>query len=197
MGNVREEGINMYITDNYTPKMNQIISVTEALKRVTVSVSPSVNTMANSIKSSMASASSSINSVNSSIKKMTSSIKSLNNSIEKMNGSMNNSGSSNKDFSEGLETLGRSAENARSKLVRLSQVANSKKGRDTHKNVKAKNNESKNNKSDKPEKIKTVQDIVKRVKTQTVDTSKKIVTGKLPELKNKVFNSNLVMSVKG
>ncbi|HBF2211493.1 hypothetical protein ACWJXY_01720 [Clostridioides difficile] len=197
MGNVREEGINMYITDNYTPKMNQIISVTEALKRVTVSVSPSVNTMANSIKSSMASASSSINSVNSSIKKMTSSIKSLNNSIEKMNGSMNNSGSSNKDFSEDLETLGRSAENARSKLVRLSQVANSKKGRDTHKNVKAKNNESKNNKSDKPEKIKTVQDIVKRVKTQTVDISKKIVTGKLPELKNKVFNSNLVMSVKG
>lgn len=33
MGNVREEGINMYLTDNYTPKMNQIISVTDNFRR--------------------------------------------------------------------------------------------------------------------------------------------------------------------
>ncbi|MCC0640360.1 MULTISPECIES: hypothetical protein [unclassified Clostridioides] len=199
MGNVREEGINMYLTDNYTPKMKQIISVTETFRRVTVSVSPSTNAMANNIKSSMASASSSISSVNSSIKKMKDSIKSVNSSIEKMNASMNNSNSSSKNFSEDLGTIGREAEKARSKLVRLSQIANSKKGRDTHPNARSQNNNSEVNKDErnKPTKIKTVQEIVQRVKTRTIDVPKKMVTDKLPGLKNKIFNSRVVMDVKG
>lgn len=199
MGNVREEGINMYLTDNYTPKMKQIIAVTETFRRVTVSVSPSTNAMANNIKSSMASASSSISSVNSSIKKMKDSIKSVNSFIEKMTVSMNNTNSASKDFSEDLELIGRSAEKAKSKLVRLSQVANSKKGRNTHPNARSQNDNSEVKKvvGDKPTKIKTVKDIVQRVKTRTIDVPKKMVTDKLPEFKNKIFNSSLMMNVKG
>ncbi|MGX9756380.1 hypothetical protein ACWYRQ_08885 [Clostridioides difficile] len=199
MGNVREEGINMYLTDNYTPKMKQIIAITETFRRVTVSVSPSTNAMANNIKSSMASASSSISSVNSSIKKMKDSIKNVNSFIEKMTVSMNNTNSASKDFSEDLELIGRSAEKARSKLVRLSQVANSKKGRNTHPNVRSQNNNSEVSKSEgnKPTKIKTVQDIVRRVKTETINVPKKMVTDKLSGFKNKVFNSSLVMDIKG
>ncbi|MGO0882792.1 hypothetical protein ACTPDI_08370 [Clostridioides difficile] len=199
MGNVREEGINMYLTDNYTPKMKQIIAVTETFRRVTVSVSPSTNAMANNIKSSMASASSSISSVNSSIKKMKDSIKSVNSFIEKMTVSMNNTNSASKDFSEDLELIGRSAEKAKSKLVRLSQVANSKKGRNTHPNARSQNDNSEVKKvvGDKPTKIKTVKDIVQRVKTRTIDVPKKMVTDKLPGFKNKIFNSSLMMNVKG
>ncbi|MCC0643928.1 MULTISPECIES: hypothetical protein [unclassified Clostridioides] len=199
MGNVKEESINMYLTDNYTPKMKQIIAVTETFRRVTVSVSPSTNAMANNIKSSMASASNSISSVNSSIKKMKDSIKSVNSSIEKMTVSMNNTNSASKDFSEDLEIIGSSAEKARSKLVRLSQVANSKKGRNTHPNARSQNDNSEVKKAggNKPTKIKTVQDIVQRVKTRTLDVPKKMVTDKLPGFKNKIFNSRLVMDVKG
>lgn len=199
MGNVREEGINMYLTDNYTPKMKQIIAITETFRRVTVSVSPSTNAMANNIKSSMASASSSISSANSSIKKMKDSIKNVNSFIEKMTVSMNNTNSASKDFSEDLELIGRNAEKARSKLVRLSQVANSKKGRNTHPNARSQNDTSEVKKvvGDKPTKIKTVKDIVQRVKTRTIDVPKKMVTDKLPGFKNKIFNSSLMMNVKG
>lgn len=199
MGNVKEESINMYLTDNYTPKMKQIIAVTETFRRVTVSVSPSTNAMANNIKSSMASTSSSISSVNSSIKKMKDSIKSVNSFIGKMTVSMNNTNSASKDFSEDLELIGRSAEKAKSKLVRLSQVANSKKGRNTHPNARSQNDNSEVKKvvGDKPTKIKTVKDIVQHVKTRTIDVPKKMVTDKLPGFKNKIFNSSLMMNVKG
>ncbi|MCI9975501.1 hypothetical protein JY742_05160 [Clostridioides difficile] len=194
MGNVREEGINMYLTDNYTPKMKQIIAFTETFKRVTVSVSPSINVMANSIKSSMTSANNSISAVSSSARKMTDSIKSVNTCIEKMNGNMNASSSSSKNFSEDLESIGRIAEKTSSKIARMSQSANKKKGRDIHRNALSRNSGTEDKKS---EKLETVQQVVRKVKMDTKNASKDIAKDNLDRLKNKVFNSSLVMDVKG
>lgn len=84
MGNVREEGINMYLTDNYTPKMNQIISVTDTFRRATVAVSLSTNVMASSIKNSIGSASSTVNSLNSSLRKVQTTVSSLSSTITKL-----------------------------------------------------------------------------------------------------------------
>ncbi|MCC0628786.1 hypothetical protein IC171_07925 [Clostridioides sp. ES-S-0171-01] len=89
MGNVREEGINMYLTDNYTPKMNQIISVTDNFRRATVAVSLSTNVMANSIKNSIGSASSRVNSLNSSLKKVQTTASSVSSTMTKLSSSMN------------------------------------------------------------------------------------------------------------
>ncbi|MER0283391.1 hypothetical protein GSQ54_00755 [Clostridioides difficile] len=89
MGNVREEGINMYLTDNYTPKMNQIISVTDNFRRATVSVSLSTNVMANSINNSVGSASSRVNSLNSSLRKVQATASRVSSSITKLSSSIN------------------------------------------------------------------------------------------------------------
>ncbi|MCC0636906.1 hypothetical protein [Clostridioides sp. ES-S-0001-02] len=89
MGNVREEGINMYLTDNYTPKMNQIISVTDTFRRATVTVSLSTNVMASSIKNSIGSASSTLNSLNSSLRKVQTTASSTSSTITKLSSSIN------------------------------------------------------------------------------------------------------------
>lgn len=89
MGNVREEGINMYLTDNYTPKMNQIISVTDNFRRATVAVSLSTNVMANSINNSVGSASSRINSLNASLRKVENTASRVSSTITKLSSSMN------------------------------------------------------------------------------------------------------------
>ncbi|MGO1041123.1 hypothetical protein ACTPEO_00175 [Clostridioides difficile] len=89
MGNVREEGINMYLTDNYTPKMNQIISVTDTFRRATVAVSLSTNVMASSIKNSIGSASSTLNSLNSSLSKVQTTVSSLSSTITKLSSNGN------------------------------------------------------------------------------------------------------------
>lgn len=92
MGNVKEEGINMYLTDNYTPKMNQIISVTDNFRRATVAVSLSTNVMANSINNSVGSASSRVNSLNSSLRKIQATASSVSSTITKLSSSINVSG---------------------------------------------------------------------------------------------------------
>lgn len=89
MGNVKEEGINMYLTDNYTPKMNQIISVTDNFRRATVAVSLSTNVMANSINNSVGSASSRVNSLNSSLRKVQATASSVSSTITKLSSSIN------------------------------------------------------------------------------------------------------------
>lgn len=89
MGNVREEGINMYLTDNYTPKMNQIISVTDTFRRATVAVSLSTNVMASSIKNSIGSASSRLNSLNSSLRKVQTTASSASSTMTKLSSSIN------------------------------------------------------------------------------------------------------------
>ncbi|MDB0440775.1 hypothetical protein C4R89_14815 [Clostridioides difficile] len=89
MGNVREEGINMYLTDNYTPKMNQIISVTDTFRRATVTVSLSTNVMASSIKNSIGSASSTVNSLNSSLRKIQTTVSSVSSTMTKLSSSIN------------------------------------------------------------------------------------------------------------
>ncbi|HGM3218225.1 TPA: hypothetical protein ACKOG4_000340 [Clostridioides difficile] len=89
MGNVREEGINMYLTDNYTPKMNQIISVTDNFRRATVAVSLSTNVMASSIKNSIGSASSRVNSLNSSLRKVQTTASSVSSTMTKLSSSIN------------------------------------------------------------------------------------------------------------
>ncbi|CZR96696.1 MULTISPECIES: hypothetical protein [Clostridioides] len=89
MGNVKEEGINMYLTDNYTPKMNQIISVTDNFRRATVAVSLSTNVMANSINNSIGSASSRVNSLNSSLRKVQVAASSVSSTITKLSSSIN------------------------------------------------------------------------------------------------------------
>lgn len=89
MGNVREEGINMYLTDNYTPKMNQIISVTDTFRRATVAVSLSTNVMASSIKNSIGSASSTVNSLNSSLRKVQTTVSSVSSTMTKLSSSIN------------------------------------------------------------------------------------------------------------
>lgn len=89
MGNVREEGINMYLTDNYTPKMNQIISVTDTFRRATVAVSLSTNVMASSIKNSIGSASSTVNSLSSSLKKVQTTASSASFTMTKLSSSIN------------------------------------------------------------------------------------------------------------
>ncbi|MER0279461.1 hypothetical protein ABRY18_04615 [Clostridioides difficile] len=89
MGNVKEEGINMYLTDNYTPKMNQIISVTDNFRRATVAVSLSTNVMANSINNSVGSASSRVNSLNSSLRKVQVTASSVSSTITKLSSSIN------------------------------------------------------------------------------------------------------------
>ena len=89
MGNVKEEGINMYLTDNYTPKMNQIISVTDNFRRATVAVSLSTNVMANSINNSVGSASSRVNSLNSSLRKVQVAASSVSSTIIKLSSSIN------------------------------------------------------------------------------------------------------------
>ena len=89
MGNVREEGINMYLTDNYTPKMNQIISVTDNFRRATVAVSLSTNVMASSIKNSIGSASNRVNSLNSSLRKVQTTASSVSSTMTKLSSSIN------------------------------------------------------------------------------------------------------------
>ncbi len=89
MGNVREEGINTYLTDNYTPKMNQIISVTDNFRRATVAVSLSTNVMASSIKNSIGSASSRVNSLNSSLRKVQTTASSVSSTMTKLSSSIN------------------------------------------------------------------------------------------------------------
>ncbi|HHN8461324.1 hypothetical protein ACO1BY_06585 [Clostridioides difficile] len=89
MGNVREEGINMYLTDNYTPKMNQIISVTDNFRRATVAVSLSTNVMASSIKNSIGSASGRVNSLNSSLRKVQTTASSVSLTMTKLSSSIN------------------------------------------------------------------------------------------------------------